>query len=534
MIENANTELFNALQSLRKAIRSFFNGDVERKRYGYDDKAFKALLPNQEEFIEHITKFGFDGASLIETLLGILKPDLSFLKEEENRLNRDDSNRASKATEKFVDQVLRKETRKEMHEAAKDLPLNWLPTFLLILYYGQSGAFTFNWDKLTVHSKSNTHLDLVREAKTTVFVDATLSRKLLALKLKVKQSEILLIEEEKPDYSNLTIIQIIGMGKLGRQRTDSMTEERIPALKAYLRAKHKDDIAFFDHKLFAEPEDGYHFRDNRGVNRFEGTSALASIGIPCSNLGALKVEFQLLYGYCPDEEKDKKFNAFVDEKINSEIIQICGRLRANRTDAQKTYYSIADYDISFLALVFPGATIKTQYISEICIEAANCGDRTISVVLDAIKQVLLSGRKATQHAVLEVAKVSQSTVSKVASKYGGWDNLKKIFQPLIDSLYSGRNNLKNMDENMKSVATQCFPELVALPDSEPDPEKVVTEVMNTAKAYGSKKFAEILSATSFETRVGILACFIQILPDYVQQHFIDIMLERASEPIEGF
>ncbi|OKH29915.1 hypothetical protein NIES2101_42880 [Calothrix sp. HK-06] len=534
MIENANTELFNALQSLRKAIRSFFNGDVERKRYGYDDKAFKALLPNQEEFIEHITKFGFDGASLIETLLGILKPDLSFLKEEENRLNRDDSNRASKATEKFVDQVLRKETRKEMHEAAKDLPLNWLPTFLLILYYGQSGAFTFNWDKLTVHSKSNTHLDLVREAKTNIFIDATLSRRLLALKLKIKQSEILLIEEEKPNYSNLTIIQITGMGKLGRQRASGMIEERIPALKAYLRAKHKDDIAFFDHKLFAGPEDGYHFRDNRGVNRFEGTSALASIGIPCSNLGALKVEFQLLYGYCPDEEKDKNFKAFVDEKTNGETIQDCGRLRANRTDAQKTYYSIADYDISFLALAFPGATIKTQHISEICIEAANGGDKTISIVLNAIKQVMLGGCKLTQQAVSQAAKVTQGAVSKIISKLGGWGKLKKLFQVLLDSFNSRWNNLKNLDEDMIWVATQWFPELVAPPDSEPDPENVVTEVMNTAKAYGLKKFKAILANCTKQTRVGILTCFIQILPDYVLSQFLDIMLERASELIEGF
>lgn len=593
MIENANPESFNALQPLRIALRSLFNGDVERKRYGYDDKAFKALLPSKEEFIEHITKFGFNGSSLIETLLGILKPDLSFLKEEENRLKRDDSknnntpkntnenaektpeqltlklgsefkptkqpttnakkrtkenkekkesNRASK-TEKFVDQVLRRESRKEMHEVAKDLPLNWLPTFLLIMYYGQSGAFTFDWGKLTVHSKSNTHLDLVREAKANIFVDATLSRNLLARKLEVEPNEVLLIEEEKPDYSNLTITQVDGMGQLTRQRADSMKDERIPALKSYLQNIYKDDIAFFDHKVHAGSKDGYHFRDNRGVNRFENISAIASFGIPYSNLGVLKAEFQLLYGYCPQEtvdEKgnkkgDEKFDAYVDELVRGEIIQNVGRLRANRTDAQKTYYSIADYDISFLAEYFPGATIKTIPINDICMDAANNADKTAAAIMEAIKKnIVIYGDKLPQRVVAFAAGVTQSAVSKFASKRGGWEKLLKIFQLLYKSFNSTRNNLKDLDEDARRIAQQCFPELVNPPNSEPDPDKVVMEVIKTAKTYGAEKLLDILSATSLETRVGILICFIQTLPDYMRQQFIDMAKDTIFEPIEGF
>lgn len=587
LIENADTELFNALQPIRKALRSLFNGDIERKRYGYDDKAIRALLPSKEEFIEHITKFGFDGGSLIEKLFEILKPDLSFLEEKENQLTRDDSknnnepevnneeteaettpeqitlelgsefystkqptnntkkrtkenkeqkenNRARTQTEKFIDQELRRETRKEMHEAAKDLPLNWLPTFLLIMYYGQSGAFTFSRDKLTIHSKDSTHLDLAREAKANIFVDATLSRNLLALKLEIESSDILLIEEEKPNYSNLTIIQIAGMGKLGRQRADSMKDERIPALKSYLKAHHKDDIAFFDHKVYAEAKDGYHFRDNRGVNRFEGKSALASIGIPYSNIGALKAEFQLLYGYCPDEEGDEKFNAFVDEKVNGEIIQNCGRLRANRSDDQKTYYSIAEYDINFLSEAFPGATIKSQHITDFCIDAASSGDRTVSVVLSAIKDVMSSGQKLTQQVVASIAGVTQGTVSKIISKLGGWKKLKKLFHLLLESFNSTRNNFQNLDENAKWIAQQWFPELIDPPFDVPDPLNVVSEVVNAAKAHGTKKFVDILTHTDFETRVGILACFIRILPDYMQQEFLDINQDLIFEPIEGF
>ncbi len=490
------------------------------------------------------------GGEFLEKLLEILELKLDFLDEEENGIPRTSKKKRennttsegeiSKATEFFINKKLRIESRKEMFESAKELLLNWLPQFLLILCYHQRGSLTFNKKTLTIYFKDSRHLDLAQSARTNIFLDATLSPSLLAQKLGIQTSDILHIEEEKPDYSNLTITQISGMGKLGRERSGSMQDERIPALKAALKTRHNNDVAFLDHKLYAQKGEGYHFRDSRGVNRFEGVPAITSFGLPYRNIGMLKAEFQILCGYCPGED-DENFKAYADELLYSEIIQEGGRLRASRTDKEKTFYIVAEVSTDFLAEAYPGANIKSQHITEICPEAANRGDRSLAAVFAAAQEVLsnsmLMGVKAVQRDIGAIAGVTQSYVSKVLKRYGGWDKFKKLFHLLIDSFNSNWNNskkLKKLNDDEKYIATQWFPNLVDPPFDNPDPEDVVEEVMEVIEDHGIKKFKEILAHTPFETRVKMLGFLIQILPDYLQNEFIDILGGERGEPIVGF
>jgi len=64
--------------------------------------------------------------------------------------------------------------------------------------------------------------------------------------LGVDASEILWIEQETPEYSNLTIKCTGDFYQAGKSRTES-TDERITAFIHALRELQPDQIAIFDH-----------------------------------------------------------------------------------------------------------------------------------------------------------------------------------------------------------------------------------------------------------------------------------------------
>ena len=61
--------------------------------------------------------------------------------------------------------------------------------------------------------------------------------------------------------------------------------------------------------------------------------------------------------------------------------------------------------------------------------------RTLSFpLLEAFKQCIDTGIKCTQEAVAKISKLSQPYISKIASKFGGFNALKKILLVLIEAL----------------------------------------------------------------------------------------------------
>jgi hypothetical protein len=100
------------------------------------------------------------------------------------------------------------------------------------------------------------------------------------------------VEQVTPKYDNLTVVQITDMGVLGRDRRDSM-HQRLHSLRAEIE-KLSPGVVFIERKNYAQPGDGYHFRDSRGTNRARDATAVASIGIPYPNIGELAAEYQVL------------------------------------------------------------------------------------------------------------------------------------------------------------------------------------------------------------------------------------------------
>jgi hypothetical protein len=88
-------------------------------------------------------------------------------------------------------------------------------------------------------------------------LDATVSSEDLALVLGIQPSEILTVRQAIPDTSNLEIIQIGTMGRLGVGSTRSeFCQKRIDALINQITADTNGNVAVFDFKRNTSSGDG--------------------------------------------------------------------------------------------------------------------------------------------------------------------------------------------------------------------------------------------------------------------------------------
>ncbi|QMS86060.1 hypothetical protein HUN01_00050 (plasmid) [Nostoc edaphicum CCNP1411] len=173
---------------------------------------------------------------------------------------------------------------------------------------------------------------------------------------------VLTIEQQRPDYDNLKVVNVNGLGKLPKNRSLPLSA-RVNALKETLK-KLCPNLGIIDWKQIATQAEGRteygHFVDGRGVNRFSECDAIASFGIPYQNIGVLAAQYQVMTGEPVNlEDKNSAFQKYLTDLIRAEIIQEIGRLRAHRRpNVELTFYFCADYDLSFLDRELPGSEIR--------------------------------------------------------------------------------------------------------------------------------------------------------------------------------
>jgi hypothetical protein len=509
-----------ALTDLRRSLRPFLTGELKQPYYGWDDPGIRAALPQAPD----------DVLLLADQIEAALHPDLlSILKAPDSvDFKGDAGDGISKATRKLIRSGLREEARTKSVKNLSSLLLNWLPQFLRI-WGGEKGAFRCQWDVLTIASRDEKHADIVKAFSFNVFLDATVDPDILALRLGIPRHELLVIEKSKPNYQNLRIVQVDGFGKLGKDRSNSI-EQRVRLFQAWLRQKHSD-IDFLD---WLDYGDFAHFREGRGSNQFINHSALASFGTPYQNFGALQMEWQTLTGKSPEGEE---FQAFVDAHVQEEIVQEVGRLRSHLSPEQeKTFYFVADYDLSFLASELPGVTIESVNVINLCPEAASEGNQTKWAILQALKELKEQSAKITSETVAAAAGISQPYISKIAKPFGGWKRLEKILLLLLKKLYSVSNiftkpELELMDkpeselsdeeykklkelEAIKWMATQYLP--IVFDDPRVD---ALAEVQTAVESLGWKAFGQIVGLMPIESKAKLLATLVNMLPSDVVEEF---------------
>lgn len=317
----------------------------------------------------------------------------------------------------------------EMAARAKDLPLRWLKDFCEVVTGRQSGYIQFQADgTITINVRNEHHLGAIAQAQKVVITDASESRSKAELSLKygIPEDKIFIFEVPQPDHGNLEVIQVLGLGAMGRNRGEGLEkchQAAVTALKE-LDQTHQS----FDWKEFGA--DGIHFRDTIGSNAYQTCKSISTTPIR-PNMGAILAEYCVLSGNIVDLD-DELFQAYYCAKYAQQMIQLKGRLRANRRpDEQLQLYIFTDDEL-------PISCNRQIQASELTPEAARKGEKTLLQIVDAAKWVIEQGQQLTQSAVARATQLlglkdgagfSRQHVSRL------WDAVLERIQLILDALH---------------------------------------------------------------------------------------------------
>ncbi|BAZ71355.1 hypothetical protein NIES4106_61520 (plasmid) [Fischerella sp. NIES-4106] len=508
-------EVWEQIKTLILPLRSILSGESEITQetyHGWSDQALRSILGKIDpEIIEEAI------ANLTENA-----PDLKTLIRETDSVSLDgfsskDRKGISRDTLKYIRAAMQSEANRESWENIDNLPSNWLLRYLEVLLQVIPGAIRTKGRKLIISTKNIRQAEIIKQFDFTVLMDATADREHVALQLGIDPSEIVLIREERPDYSNLTIHQITGMGLLGKQRSESMNS-RVSALRSHLKHQHAD-IAFIDHLATKEEGDGHWFRDNRGSNQYQGVSAICAFGTPFADLGATQHAYMISTGEKYIERDDPKFAGFVDHLVQSELIQYAGRPRSNRRNDKITVYLVTEADLNFLKGYYPGATLIKTDAFKVCPESGSESQQTRWAIWNAGHKLFQQGAKITQQAIADSACLAQGTISKIASTFGGWKTYQKLFQVLPSSLYRGWNNSENnLDPETQWILSEYLPLLAT--NKELSDLEAVQNICEVIESLGETVFHKVLEIIPTSIRHALFRRMLAIFPDIITQDSI--------------
>ncbi|MBU7587175.1 MAG: PriCT-2 domain-containing protein [Nostoc sp. TH1S01] len=508
------TEQWSKLQTFLPVLRSLLNGDIKPdSRYGFNDAALRQELG---EFPQDLD---------IEAIRQILQPNLEFLADLDSIDIQADKQLRKSAAARFAAKRVAKDSARQAGKQFFDLPLYWFPDFLEA--WKGEGSLACKWGILTIYRPDTKYTELAESAQFNVYLDATISPELLKLKLGYDDS-MLVIGQSRPDYSNLRVVNVVGLGKLPKKRSTSLTY-RVDALKETL-LKISKKLGIIEWKQIADQAEDRieygHFVDGRGVNRFSDCDAIASFGIPYQNIGAVAAHLQVMTGQRVNiGNSEDILQKYLTELIKAEIIQEIGRLRAHRrSNEELTFYFCADYDLSFLLDELPGVKLEVVDACTLCTEAGSRDQQTGHAIVNTFTSLWQSHQKIGQKAIAKILDISQSWVSQFTKRWGGWRKFKKILLLLLDSLYSDSNkNLTDLSDEERWFAHEYFPTLIT--ESESSPDNALKYIAEVATSVTNTEMRRILHSCTPAVRAGLLMIVLSCLPADVYSDFAPMQAE---------
>lgn len=491
-------QVFDALRLLLTALHPFLSGEQKQpSRYGWKNAQLKEALPKLD---------GIDVAAIREALT----PDLDEFLNSTKEHGVDLADLPRGVRKQFSDSDAETSTH-----ISNGLALNWLPDFLDVLLGNVIGSLRIQYGNLTITLPDQRQAEIIRAAAGNIFLDATASSEDLALVLGVEPSSILAVRQAIPDTSNLEIIQVATMGRLGVGSARSeFCQSRVDALINQITADTNGKVAVFDFKRHTSLGDGKRrwWTDSRGVNDFEDYAALALVGVPCRNLGDWEAEFAVLYGRplkegterikypiqvngqpSPDLQPwfemevsaDPEFHEFCRRRILADIHQAIGRLRSHRRPGQQLrVYFIGDYPLDI--------PVTLKKASDITPEAATKTERVEIAIRGAVQKLKDAGQKITQQALAQIVGVTQGYISR----------FKKVLQTLLSNSNSQSNNFGEQpyEHGEQEWVIQKYLPLLA----ESPPDELLLGVLTTFEVYGQEVWRHIWDATPAAAQVKIL------------------------------
>ena len=464
-------EIFALVQPLLVALLPLLDGSENLGKYGLKHLEVKAKLPDMTG-----VKLG-EIAQILMPSLGFLNTTADYgidLADLPKQLRKAFSERDSEMAEQARDKVIKQ----------------WLVPLIRTLQGGAGCVQVSNYGLLTLNTPNPRHRALAQAAQANVFLDATLSREDLALKLGCSPDEILVVRQAVPDTANLEVIQVKDLGRVGMSRGGDQLK-RIDALAQHYRDLDAETSRTIDFKQYER--DGAWWRDSRGVNDFLAVQTLVLVGTPCRNLNDLAAEFAIVCGYYPEDD-DLAFTSFIDRSILAEIHQAIGRLRAHRRPGESL-------QVVLLSNIEMNIPVQQVMAKDLTIEAAHKTERVKIAIESAILQLQAKGEKVTQQIVSAMTKIPRGTIARY------W----RLFTSLLEGLNSKMNNSKNTsnpDHETHHAIAGVLDELADLPinDLLPSINEVFFDWLKP------KEWANVWDQVSVPGQMAILEGLAIVLP----------------------
>lgn len=391
---------------------------------------------------------------------------------------------------------------------------NWILYFLEVWNKDRDGSFSIlKNNSFNILIRNDQLQSILEKAKIAIFLDATASKKDLANKLAISEDEIFHISSEKDNMENITINQITGLGKAGKDRSKSL-QDRINALIKYFENDYVGDVGIIDFAKFAQPGWLKHFSNSKGSNEFEEKNAILMVGAPYPHIGEIANEYSLQYGIGVDiSNPSDHFKEFYGNRFASEIFQEIGRLRAsNRKEEILEFYFAADFDIEFL--LRRGFNIKKMSAASFSIDAASNIEKSSYLISKAFEKI---GSNVSK--IAKEINQSRSNVSKCIKKFGGINELVNFVKYLLmpekidryipeDAIWLANNHIGNMVQD------------------------------GISSDYEKEEFIDMLNILKEEYKLNNFEIAYIIKDDYVRVHTISILMEflpvKLKENIVNF
>jgi hypothetical protein len=378
----------------------------------------------------------------IEQLTYAQKPDLSFLETDEVEAGDGLSEKEARKLNRLLKKYEGLSNREGSEQIGAGVLKNWLPQLLRALAYGAlKGILAASYGHLSITLINHRQRELFKSMRANVFMDATLNRAYL-VSLINDGHMVVTIRQEQPKPENLTVIQVQGMGLLGKIRSAHLNC-RVDALKNKL-IETFEGAAVIDFKAHG---DLAWFVDSRGSNDFQQVQTLIAVGTPFQNLGALAAQFGALTGTSVDlENPSPEFQKFVEDKTNAEITQCVGRLRHQlRPDEQLRFVFVSDYPLDFL-----GVPVQKVEAFAVTPEAGTRAQQTKHALAQVFEQA------KSQKEIAAGAGVTQGRVSQIAQEFGGWQKFKQVLGLVADRI-AGKHPQGEVSSDLIWLAREFLP-----------------------------------------------------------------------------
>jgi hypothetical protein len=387
-------------------------------------------------------RYGIDGKSLKEKLLGLIPSDIDLIKLKE-ALTPDLS---------FLDPI------SEMGESIADMPIavrrafaekdsslaekaenevlkQWLTEFINALQ--GKGYLSLNHGILSVSFLDERLQAIINEAAKIIFLSATESIENLEARTGLT---IDLITTGGGIPENIDFLQVTDLGRMGINRGEGQ-KRRSKVIHEHYRQIDPNNTAAIRFKSHCADDDDQtslrHFVNSQGTNAIAGVTRLIIDGLPCPNLEAMRHDYAISTGLNPYGED---FDRHVHHRTLSIIKQEIGRLRANLyPDRRFEIVFLTDYDFSGL---IPVNQIKQVKAHEICPAAESAIERSKRLIGEAVSQLKETGQKITERAIATVTGMARTTINRCREFL---DEILATFT--IKDSYSNCGQAKNLTES---------------------------------------------------------------------------------------